>query len=102
MNSGKTQPQSSRPTCPDSPKQFFDAMQKYHLTWLIWAAEVDSCWKSQCGTPERKKELDRLCKAMMKWAEEAKKWGDDVEACFQAKCNRPPDHTVPPEPPFGS
>lgn len=91
-------------SCPDTPKEFFTEVHTKFIEWVIWASEVDDCWDSNCGKEDDlKRGLDKVCKELMKWWENAKDWGDDVEDCFKSQCrSQPPGHTTPPDPPFGS
>ena len=89
-------------SCPDTPKEFFTQVHRSFVDWVLWSSEIDACWESTCGTDEAKRELDRLCRALVRWWKDAKEWADEVEDCFQSQCSQPPDHTTPPDPPFGS
>ena len=87
--------------CPDEAEAFFGKINDdWAAPFAKWATEVESCYEAVCGTDARRKKLVALCKQFSKFADDAKKWADDVEDCFQSKCVNPPDHTLPPPPPF--
>lgn len=89
--------------CPDIPKDFFKEVAEWSATMKKWAKEVDKCYKTTCGSQDRRDALLALCADFSTWAHQAKYWADDVEDCYQDKCvplGDPPGHTKPPPPPF--